>query len=98
MDAFGYALAFASGTMQAHLEGKPTLAIQVAAAARSAVEAVDLALAGLPGPGASIDGPFGYLPLFEDAFDLGPVLAALGQRHRIEEVSWKPFPTGCAGP
>jgi 2-methylcitrate dehydratase PrpD len=96
IDAFGYALAFASGTMQAHLEGKPTLAIQVAAAARSAVEAMDLALAGLPGPVASIDGPFGYLTLFEDAFDLAPVLAALGQRHRIEEVSWKPFPTGRA--
>ena len=35
LNAFGCALAFASGTMQAHVEGKPTLALQVAAAARS---------------------------------------------------------------
>jgi 2-methylcitrate dehydratase PrpD len=95
INAFGYGLAFASGTMQAHLEGKPTLAVQVANAARSAVEAVDLAAAGLEGPVGSIDGPFGYLPLFEDGFDLR-VLDDLGARQRIEELSWKPFPTGRA--
>jgi 2-methylcitrate dehydratase PrpD len=96
LNAFGYALAFASGTMQAHVEGKPTLAVQVAAAARSAIEAIDLAALGLEGPLGSIDGPFGYLTLFEDTFDLAPVLAELGKRWRIEEVSWKPFPTGRA--
>lgn len=95
-DAFGYGLAFASGTMQAHVEGKPTLAIQVAAAARSAIEAVDLACAGFEGPKGSIDGPFGYLSLFEDAVDLQPALAELGKRHRVSELSWKPFPTGRA--
>lgn len=95
-NGFGYGLAFASGTMQAHVEGKPTLAIQVAGAARSAVEAFDLACAGLEGPQHSIDGPFGYLSLFEDRVNLEPVLAELGHRHRIEELSWKPFPTGRA--
>lgn len=93
---FGYGLAFASGTMQAHVEGKPTLAIQVAGAARSAIEAFDLACAGLEGPQHSIDGPFGYLSLFEDQVNLAPALADLGRRHRIEELSWKPFPTGRA--
>ncbi len=95
-DAMGYALAFASGTMQAHVEGKPALALQVAAAARSAVEAVDLAAAGLPGTIGSIDGPFGYLTLFEDQVDLAPALAALGTAQRVAELSWKPFPTGRA--
>ena len=94
-NAFGYGLAFASGTMQAHVEGKPTLAVQVANAARSAVEAIDLARVGLEGPMGSIDGQFGYLPLFEDGFDLKG-LGELGVRHRIEELSWKPFPTGRA--
>ncbi len=94
--AFGYGLAFASGTMQAHVEGKPTLAIQVAASARSAIEAVDLAVAGLEGPEGSIDGPFGYLSLFEDDVDLAAVLAQLPTVRRIEELSWKPFPTGRA--
>tara|TARA_R110000787_G_scaffold102192_1_gene208026 strand:- start:2381 stop:3751 length:1371 start_codon:yes stop_codon:yes gene_type:complete len=94
--AFGHALAFASGTMQAHVEGKPTLAIQVAAAARSAVEAIDLAVAGFPAPYESLDGPFGYFALFENDVELGPFLDQLGQRQRIQELSWKPFPTGRA--
>lgn len=95
-NAFGYGLAFASGTMQAHVEGKPALAIQVAAAARSAIEAADLARVGFEGPQGSIDGPFGYFSLFEDEAELEPALVELGQRYRIEELSWKPFPTGRA--
>lgn len=94
--AFGYALAFASGTMQAHVEGTPALAASVGAAARSAFTAVDLAAAGLPGPLGSLDGPLGYLSLFEASHDLAPVLEALGRVWRVEEVSWKPFPTGRA--
>jgi 2-methylcitrate dehydratase PrpD len=93
--AFGYALAFASGTMQAHAEGKPALPIQIANAARAAVLAVDLAEAGLPGPEASIEGPFGYLTLFETAHDVTP-LTHPAPGFRISEVSWKPFPTGRA--
>lgn len=94
--AFGHALSFASGTMQAHVEGKPTLAIQVAAAARSAVEAIDLAVLGFPAPEESIDGPFGYFKLFESEVELEPVLDQLETRQRIQELSWKPFPTGRA--
>jgi 2-methylcitrate dehydratase PrpD len=96
LDAMGYALAFASGTMQAHLEGKPALPIQVGNAARSAIVAIDLTVAGLKGPQASIEGPFGYLSLFETEHDLAPVLRDLSSIRRITEVSWKPFPTGRA--
>jgi 2-methylcitrate dehydratase PrpD len=96
INALGYGLAFASGTMQAHLEGLPTLPIQIAAAARSAIQAMDLAQAGIPGPKGAVDGPFGYLSLFEDTSDLASVLKDLGTKSRISEVSWKPFPTGRA--
>ncbi len=96
LDAFGYALAFAGGTMQAHVEGLPTLPVQIAAAARSALQAVDLAERGMPGPRGAIDGAFGYLALFEDEADLASVLAELAAKRRITEVSWKPFPTGRA--
>lgn len=95
VSAFGYALAFASGTMQAHAEGKPALPIQIANAARAAVMAVDLAEVGLPGPEASLEGPFGYLTLFETAHDAAP-LTDPAPGFRIAEVSWKPFPTGRA--
>lgn len=96
LDAFGHALALASGTMQAHVEGKPALAVQVANAARNALVAIDLAQAGLAGVRRPIEGPFGYAALFESSGPFDLALAKLGQGHRIEELSWKPFPTGRA--
>lgn len=97
LDAFGHALAFTSGTMQAHVEGKPALPVQVANAARSSLVAIDLARVGMPGVQHPLDGPFGYFALFEKREELAAALARLGQGHRITEVSWKPFPTGRAG-
>lgn len=94
--AFGHALAFASGTMQAHVEGKPGLPLQVAHAAQASLMAIDLALAGVPGTDGSIDGPFGYLSMFETESDLTSLLPRLGHDWRIAEVSHKPFPTGRA--
>ena len=95
-DALGYALAFNSGTMQAHVEGKPALPIQIGNAARGAVMACDLAAGGMPGPHDSLEGPFGYFSLFEDEADPADVVASLGRVWRIAEVSHKPFPTGRA--
>jgi len=95
--SLGHALSFASGTMQAHLEGTPGLALQVGAAARSALAAADLAQAGLPGAALSIDGAFGYFALFENSHDLEPVLASFGQEFAVTALSHKPFPTGRAG-
>jgi 2-methylcitrate dehydratase PrpD len=92
----GYALAFASGTMQAHVEGTPALAASVAGAARSAFAAVDLVQAGLPGPLGALDGPFGYLSLFEREVDPGPLAERFARHWRVDEVSHKPFPTGRA--
>lgn len=97
LDAFGHALALVSGTMQAHLEGKPALPVQVAAAARNALVAVDLARGGMPGVRDPLTGPFGYFPLMEVREELEAAIAMLDTGHRIGEVSWKPFPTGRAG-
>jgi 2-methylcitrate dehydratase PrpD len=97
LDAFGHALALVSGTMQAHLEGKPALPVQVANAARNSLVAIDLARAGMPGVTRPLDGPFGYFALLEVREELGSALARLGRGHRIDELSWKPFPTGRAG-
>lgn len=96
LNALGYALAFTSGTMQAHVEGKPALPVQIGNAARGAMMACDLAAAGMPGPVDVFDGSFGYLSLFEGESDLAPVIASFGQTWRIAEVSHKPFPTGRA--
>lgn len=96
LNALGYALSFASGTMQAHAEGKPALPVQIANAARGAVMACDFADAGMEAAQDSLEGPFGYLSLFEDEVDVAPVVASIGKVYRITEVSHKPFPTGRA--
>lgn len=100
-DALGIAYSQLAGTMQAHAEGSPTLALQVGLAARAAVTALDLALAGFSGPRDVLEGPFGYYNLFDQP--LAPRVAqvqaefeAWARRARIEEVSHKPFPTGRA--
>ena len=96
LSAMGCALAQVAGVMQAHLEGKPTLPVQIAGAARAAVVACDLAEAGLHGPEAALEGPAGYFAMFEDEADAQAAAKRLGRVHRITEVSWKPFPTGRA--
>jgi len=101
LEALGVALAQCSGTMQAHIEGKPTLALQVANAARGAIMACDLIEAGFSGPSNALCGPFGYLTLFEDEFDVDALVDGLGgvgswERFNIIDLSHKPYPTGRA--
>ncbi|MEE4210087.1 MAG: MmgE/PrpD family protein [Parvularcula sp.] len=95
-DALGYALALCSGTMQAHVEGKPALPVQIGNAAHGAVMAADLAKHGLSGPQDSLEGAFGYFALFEEETDVAAAIEGRQGRWRITEVSHKPFPTGRA--
>ena len=94
--SFGLLYAQTSGTMQAHIEASPVLPLQVGFNSRAALQAVDLAATGLEAPRGSIDGIFGYLPLMEGGFDLGPMHAALGRTWLIEGLSHKPYPAGRA--
>jgi len=94
--AFGLALAQCAGTMAPHDEGLCTLAVQVGFGARSGLQAVDMALAGVPGPHNWLEGPHGYLQLFEGDWTLEPRIAELQDISRITEVSHKPFPSGRA--
>ena len=84
-----------AGTMQAHIEASPQLAMQMGFAARGAVTAIELARRGMPGPRASISGPFGYFALFDGAADPAP-FEELGRVWRLAELSHKPFPSGRA--
>ena len=94
-DAVGIYYGQCAGTMQAHREGTPQLAMQMGFAARGAVTAVELARRGMPGPRAPITGEFGYFALFDGEADPAP-FDELGERWRIAEVSHKPFPSGRA--
>ncbi len=95
-NAVGLAYSQVQGTMQAHLEGTPALAMQVALSARAAVNACDLAAAGLQGPHDVFDGKFGYFTLIEEDGDTGKLVSGLGNRFAIDELSIKPYPSGRA--
>ena len=93
---FGHALGQVAGTMQAHEEGKPTLPVQLGAAARAGLVAADLAESGMPAPSEALEGRHGYFPLFETAFDTAAAGRRVGTVWRVTELSHKPYPTGRA--
>ena len=92
--ALGIMYGQTSGTMQPHVEGSPLLGLQVGFAARSALVATDLAAAGIDGPKNIITGPWGYLPLFEGAYDISETWTSWGKTWRLLEMGHKPFPSG----
>ncbi|NVK56277.1 MAG: MmgE/PrpD family protein [Alteromonadaceae bacterium] len=96
LQVLGITYSMLGGTMQAHVEGTSMLAMQIGVAARSAVNAFDLAAAGLDGPQDILDGPYGFYALIERESDFSYALTALRQQHSINLVSHKPFPTGRA--
>ena len=63
LSSFGLAHAQLCGTMQAHTEGSPLLAMQMGFNARNAMTACDIALQGIPGTRHILEGPFGFLSL-----------------------------------
>lgn len=95
-DAFGLQYGQTSGTMQPHAEGNALLPMQIGFNAQSAIRAVDLAAAGVPGPRDIFEGRYGYFPLFEGSWDLRPIWNGLGRDWRICEMSHKPWPAGRA--
>ncbi|MDH3669438.1 MAG: MmgE/PrpD family protein [Paracoccaceae bacterium] len=96
VNAFSLAYGQMGGTMQAHTEGSLMLAMQMGFNARNAVVACDLAVEGFTGPENILEGPFGYYRLIEDGGDPGAVAAKLGKVWRIDELAYKPYPTGRA--
>jgi aconitate decarboxylase len=94
-DALGIYYGQCAGTMQAHAEASPQLAMQMGFAARNAIAAVELARRGMPGPRAPISGEFGYFALFDGVASPAP-FDELGHAWRICELSHKPFPSGRA--
>ncbi|MDE0061576.1 MAG: MmgE/PrpD family protein [Gammaproteobacteria bacterium] len=95
-DCLGHALSQAAGTMQAHEEGKPTLPLQIAGAARAGLVAADLAAAGIPAPQDSLEGRYGYFRLFEESWDAGGLIDGLGDVWQVTRLSHKPWPSGRA--
>ncbi len=85
-----------AGTMQAHIEGSVALPLQIGAAARSVITALDLSREGIGGPHNVMTGPYGYFNLFEPDANCESFVTELKTNSRVLELSHKPFPTGRA--
>lgn len=96
INAFSIAYGQLCGTMQAHAEGSQLLAMQMGFNARNAVVACDMAGAGYDAPKNVLEGPYGYLRLFESEYDMEAVWPQIGRTWRVTELAHKPFPTGRA--
>jgi 2-methylcitrate dehydratase PrpD len=92
--AFGIAYSQTCGPMQAHEEGSMMLAMQMGFAARNAVQACDMARAGLTGPVEILGGRFGFFHNFEHGGEIDEALAQMGQPWKVTQLSHKPFPSG----
>ncbi len=95
-NAFGIQYGQTSGTMQPHVEGSIVLPMQIGFNGRAALHSCDIAATGLPGPRDVFEGRFGYLRLFEGAWDLAAAWDRLGKTWRVSELSHKPYPAGRA--
>ncbi|MBP2551434.1 2-methylcitrate dehydratase PrpD [Neorhizobium galegae] len=94
-NALGIQYSQASGTMQAHVEGSPCLALQVGFAGRAGLVSADLAGAGFEGPKDILTGRHGYFRLFEnDRFAIDGEIERIGRDYQVEELAHKPFPSG----
>lgn len=92
--AFGIGYSQVCGPMQAHEEGSMMLAMQMGFAARNALQAYDMAKAGITGPVQVLGGRFGFFRNFEDGHALPQALAAMAQPWKVTQLSHKPFPSG----
>ncbi len=95
MDAIGVLYSQQSGTLLSHSQGSLVNTMQPGFAARSAVLSINLAQEGMGGPRDVLEGKYGYYQLFEGGdYDTKPVLAGLGDSYEVENLRYKPFPSG----
>ncbi|HYC46662.1 MAG TPA: MmgE/PrpD family protein [Burkholderiales bacterium] len=93
--ALGMAFIQASGTQQANIEPSLTKRMLSALAARSGVQAAQLAQRGLTAPTEVIEGKFGLYRLYQEG-DAERLLGQLGTRFDSVDLTIKKFPScGC---
>ena len=85
----------AAAGLRQHQEdgGMTNSALNGARAARTGVDAVQLARAGLAGPAQILEGRFGFFQMLDGRGDAAAIEAGLGEQYCFLETSLKPYPT-----
>jgi 2-methylcitrate dehydratase PrpD len=97
-DALGVAYAGMAGNLQMLLEGSRVVRVMQGVSAQTAVQAAELAAAGIGGPRRVLEGRAGFYPAFHRGrFDRGLLLDGLGSRYVLQDASIKPYACCKAG-
>jgi len=92
-DAMGIAVSMAAGVIEANRAGGTVKRTHCGIAARSAVDAAELARAGITGPPTALEGRFGFFSAYlYGQYDRDALLDGLGERWEIERIFFKPYP------
>ena len=92
--AMGVVYSQISGTLQPHHEGSVVNSMQIGFNTRNALTAVALAAEGIAGPRNVLEGPYGYLRLFEGDYDVSTLVSGPAPAWQVDRVSQKPYPCG----
>jgi len=98
VNAFGFAAAFACGTLETFSAGSMEVFFENGMACRNGIMAALIAKSGMQGAKSSIDGQVGFVQAFagkREKLDLDRIGANLGKKWEILIVNFKPFAT-CA--
>jgi 2-methylcitrate dehydratase PrpD len=90
--AFGINLSQASGSLQFSVDGAQTKPVQVGFAAHDAIVARELAVAGVRGPGAALEGRSGLMHAYSDGADAATVFDGWDGTPEIDRTAFKPYP------
>lgn len=90
-DAFGVAGSLAGGIMEFSQSGGMIKRLHAGRAAEGGVLAAYLAAEGFTGPHTVLEGVYGYCATFSSKPDPERLLAGLGERFAIEEITVKPY-------
>jgi 2-methylcitrate dehydratase PrpD len=94
-NAIAIAASFSGGLNQTWIDGTSEYRLQLGMAARNGVAAAELAAAGLTGAPHWYEGAAGYMRAFSGLTDQDGGDWELGERWRLLEVTYKPYPV-CA--
>lgn len=93
--AIAIASSFSAGLNQTWIDGTSEYRLQLGMAARNGIAAAELAAAGLNGASHWYEGDAGYMRAFGGVTDAAAGDWELGERWRLLEVTYKPYPV-CA--
>ena len=91
-DTIGNAYSQCFGNLQGLAEGTLTVRVGQGVAAQLAIQAYELAAAGITGGREPLQGRYGWFQAFWGGrYDIGRLLDGLGERFEVESVSVKPY-------